>query len=182
MRPPVELRQPGHVFEDVVPRLVDVTGDGFPEVIVVQSSFERGARLVVFAADGGAPRLLAATPYIGTRNRWLAPAAIADLDGDGAVELAYVDRPHLAKVLRIWRFEEGRLREVTHRQGRTNHRIGDPFISGGLRTCGAAPEIVLADAGWTRLVAARLRDGRIRTRGLGPLTGPDSFARALECR
>ena len=37
----------------------------------------------------------------------LAPLGAADLDGDGKIELAYIDRPHLAKILRIWRFDDG---------------------------------------------------------------------------
>jgi hypothetical protein len=49
------------------------------------------------------PVPLASTPWIGQRFRWLAPVAAADLDGDGAMELAYVDRPHLARTLRVWR-------------------------------------------------------------------------------
>ena len=84
-------------------------------------------------AEGGDLRLVAATPNIGQRNRWLAPVAAADLDGDGATEIAYVDRPHLARRLRIWRFEGGSLTEIAALPGLTNHRIGEAFITGGLR-------------------------------------------------
>jgi hypothetical protein len=56
-------------------------------------------------------RLLAATPHIGSANRWLAPIGAADLDGDGRVEIAYVDRPHLARTLRIWRTFTRRMRQ-----------------------------------------------------------------------
>lgn len=93
------------VFEDTEPRLADVDGDGKPEVIVVETSVTQGASLAIYNQRGK----ITATPYIGTRNRWLAPVAIADLDGDGLTELAYIDRPHLAKTLRVWRFAQGTL-------------------------------------------------------------------------
>ena len=99
----------------------------------------------------------------------------------GGVELAYIDRPHLAKTLRIWRFERGSLSPVADEEGLTNHRIGWDFIIGGLRECGA-PEMVLASGDWRRVVAARLEQGRITTRDLGPYNGPDSVEAARACR
>ena len=77
---------------------------GAPEVIVVESSQSGGARLAVYGYDRGALRPVAATPEIGRRNRWLAPAGVADLNGDGQLDIAYVETPHLAGVLRIWTF------------------------------------------------------------------------------
>ena len=61
-----------HVFEDIEPRLVDVTGDGRPEVVVVETDVAKGAQLAIYGEDG---TKLAATPHIGQRNRWLAPTA-----------------------------------------------------------------------------------------------------------
>ena len=169
------------VFEDIAPRVVDVTGDGAPEVVVVESHQSLGARLAVWGLRDGRLVALARTPHIGTRFRWLAVAAVADLDGDGAVEIAYVDRPHLAKVLRVWRYRNGALREVTQSEGLTNHRIGWDFIAGGLRACGGAPEIVLADAGWARIIATRLQAGRLVSRDIGAYDGPASLDRATRC-
>ena len=154
------------VFEDIAPRLADVDGDGTPEAVVVESAFSAGAALVVYRLDNGALTRIA-TPHIGTRNRWLAPAAIADLDGDGAVELAYIDRPHLAKRLRVWRYVDGALVHVADQGGLTNHRIGEPFITGGLRDCGEGPESITASATWRELVATRLVNGRQEARALG---------------
>ncbi|MFD0859280.1 FG-GAP repeat domain-containing protein [Roseovarius aquimarinus] len=178
LRPPVRLRQPGHIFEDIAPRFADVTGDGFPEVIAVQADFERGARLAVFSAEGGTLRLLAATPHIGQRHRWLAVVGIADMDGDGAVELAYIDRPHLAKRLRVWRWQEGGLSHVADMDGLTNHRIGWNYIAGGWRACSG--EMILASADWTHIRAISLRGGRLEAADLGPL-GPEGLAPALRC-
>ncbi len=172
------------VFEDLAPRVVDVDGDGAPEVVTVESHSQRGARLAVWGLVDGSLAQLAATPHIGSRFRWLAPVAIADLDGDGRIELAYVDRPHLAKVLRVWRFDavrEGRLIEVASLDGLTNHRIGWDYIAGGLRDCGQGPEMVLADAAWAQVMAVRF-DGRVlNQRALGTYA-PGRMAAALECR
>jgi hypothetical protein len=165
------------VFEDIAPRLVDVDGDGFDEVVVIETQVNRGASLAVYGAQGK----LAATPHIGTSNRWLAPVGAADLDGDGRVELAYVDRPHLAKVLRVWRWQGGKLRHVADLPGVTNHRIGEDYISGGIRTCGGAAEMIVADASWQRLVAVTLNGNKLSGTDIGPHKGRGSFRKALGC-
>lgn len=165
------------VFEDVAPRLADVDDDGLTEVVVVESDRQEGGRLAIYDADG----LVAATPFIGQRFRWLAPVGTGDLDGDGRTELAYVDRPHLARTLRVWRMDGGDLVELGSLQGVTNHRIGERDIAGGIRDCGDGPEMILADAGWTRLLAVRFDGGSLSPRDIGPHEGRASFARALDC-
>ena len=70
----------------------------------------------------------AAWPPIGTPFRWLAPAAIADLNGDGVTDIAYVETPHLGKVLRVWSWAAGGLTEIAQLRGVTSHRIGDEVI------------------------------------------------------
>ncbi|WP_417674591.1 FG-GAP repeat domain-containing protein [Pseudodonghicola sp.] len=169
------------VFEDEAPRLHDVDGDGLAEVIVVESHRDLGSRLVVWHLQGARLTRLAATPFIGQANRWLAPLGAADLDGDGRVELAYIDRPHLAKTLRLWRLENGALVPVASAPGLTNHHFGEARISGGIRDCGQGAEIVTANADWSRLMAGRLVDGRIESREIGHDTGPEGFAAALAC-
>ena len=106
--------------------------------------------------------------------------AAADLDGDGAIEIAYVDRPHLAKTLRVWRFVDGALHEVAAATGYSNHRIGWDYIAGGLRTCGARPEMILASGDWTRIVAVTF-DGTFAARDLGAY-GADRMAATMACR
>ncbi|WP_323771136.1 VCBS repeat-containing protein [Antarctobacter sp.] len=168
------------VFEDVAPRLWDVTGDGLPEIVTIESHETRGARLAVWAVTEGSLDPLAATPFIGQRFRWLAPVGAADLDGDGAIEIAYVDRPHLAKTLRIWRYADGALREVAAATGYTNHRIGWDYIAGGLRDCGGGPEMILASGDWSRVVALRF-DGTLTARDLGAYSA-DRIAAPVTCR
>lgn len=165
------------VFEDLEPRLADVDLDGDLEVISIESHQLQGARLAIYDASG----LVAANPYIGTRFRWLAPVVIADLDEDGAIEIAYVDRPHLAKILRVWRFSDSRLFQVASLQGVTNHKIGENFISGGLRDCGAGPEMVVASRNWGSIVSVQLNATKLVARELGTFEGPQSFTTALAC-
>lgn len=167
------------VFEDTEPRLADVDGDGEREVIVVESDGELGARLAVYDPDG----LVAATGFIGRRNRWLAPVGIgaADLDGDGRVELAFVDRPHLAKTLRIYEFRPGELKLEASFEGVTNHRIGERDIAGGIRTCTGRPELVVADATWSSVLALHWDGARFETTRLGSHRGRSSFSQAMKC-
>ncbi len=170
-----------HVFEDIAPRLADLDGDGVNEVIVVRTHVGQGAQLAVYRWTGSDLVLDAATPYIGQTHRWLAPLGAADLDGDGAMELAYVDRPHLAKILRVWRYAPGKLTEVAAVSGLSNHRIGEDHISGGIRDCGDGPEMITASGDWATLVATRLEGGALTARTLGRYA-PDAMAAAMACR
>lgn len=188
------------VFEDIAPRVVQ-TPYGVRLAMVVESHLERGARLALY--DGAS--LAAATPFIGRAHRWLAPVGAADLDGDGALEIAYVDRPHLARTLRIWRLvPSGRdaaeagvkrgwsLEPVAALQGVSNHRIGWDFIAGGIRRCagmgesGAVsanppPEMIVASGDWRQVLTVRLRGGQLEARPLGPYSDPSSLEAALDC-
>lgn len=167
------------VFEDTVPRLVDLDGDGAPEVVVVESSLTKGARLAVWGAGGR----ITATPHIGQAYRWLAPVGAADLDGDGAVEIAYVDRPHLAKILRVWRYSGGALQEVAQASDVSNHQIGWGMIAGGLKICaGGAPQMILADGSWRDVLALRLLpSGEVTRQRIGLYAGPQSLSIAQRC-
>lgn len=169
------------VFEDLAPRLWDVTGDGEPEVVVVLTQVDQGASLVIFGMVDGTPTQIAATPPIGQTRRWLAPVGAADLDGDGRIEIAYVDRPHLAKTLRIWRYEDDNFFELAAIPGLTNHRIGDDFIQGGVRDCGEGPQFVMANGDWSETVAAMARGSDLMSRVLGPYQGREALENLLDC-
>ncbi len=165
------------VFEDIAPRLVPLDNWASPGVMVVEADLKLGARLALYDEGG----LIAATPYIGRSHRWLAPIGAADLDGDGRIEYAYVDRPHLAKTIRIWRLENGALKPVADLPGFTNHRIGEDTIAGGIRDCGNGPEMIVADAGWQNIIAITHAGNRFTARVLGPHENRRSFARAMDC-
>ncbi len=176
------------VFEDTNPRLVDLDGDGAPEVITVESHALAGARLAIWGIDA-TDRLVpyAHTEFYGTPFRWLAIAGAADLDDDGFAEIAYIDRPHLAKRLMVWRYRPqgastGTLELVATQDGLTNHRIGERDIGGGLRRCDNGLEIITANADWSRVIASRLVDGAIATDDLGPHSGRASLDAALGCQ
>lgn len=138
------------VFEDITARVADVTGDGAPEVIVVETDIATGGSLAIYGPQGK----IAATPYIGQTHRWLAPAAIADFDGDGIQDIAYVDRPHLLRELVFVRLTGAALQEFARVPGLTNHRIGDKTITSTTRNCGTGPEVLLPSADWSRLMVA----------------------------
>ncbi len=166
-----------HVFEDLKPRLVDLNLDGHADaVMVVETDMTLGAALALYGPSGK----LVETPHIGRSNRWLAPVGAADLDGDGRIEIAYVDRPHLAKTLRIWRLDDRQLREVTQIPGLTNHRIGQDFISGGIANCGPAPQLFLASGDWRRIQAVTFDHGW-HVKDLGPFRKTDDLTAALSC-
>jgi hypothetical protein len=165
------------VFEDLDPRLADLDGDGAPEVITVESSLTQGARLAVYGPEGR----ITATPHIGQRNRWLAPIGAADMDGDGATEIAYIDRPHLARTLRLWRYRNGQLTEIATAPNLTNHKIGWTHIPGGIRDCGSGPEIVTANGDWSRIMATRLTRSGLNSHPIAEYDGPDSLNAALTC-
>ncbi|MEP2530843.1 VCBS repeat-containing protein [Shimia sp.] len=167
-----------HVFEDIAPRLADVDNDGAPEVIVVETNMSKGAALAIYDETGK----VAQTPYIGRSNRWLAPLGAADLDGDGKVELAYIDRPHLARTLRVWRFDNGRLVHVADKKGLTNHRIGEDFISGGIRDCNGKPEMVTVNSDWSRIMVTELSGKTLTTRDAGPFKSKRNLENAMKCR
>jgi hypothetical protein len=171
------------VFEDTVPRLFDIDGDGVDEVIAVRSSFSLGAQLVVYReSEGDTLEIMASTDYIGQRNRWLAVVGAADLDNDGQIEIAYVDRPHLAKTLRIVSVDGDTLVQETAAGGVTNHRIGERDIAGGIRDCGFGPEMIVANSNWSALLSVTSQDGTLNGQVIGEDTSRTAFAAAMECK
>lgn len=179
-RSSLTLRQPeDELFEDVAPHVTQLDGDGPPEIIVVSTAYDKGASLTVLNLG---TQKMASTPYIGQPHRWLAPIGAADLDGDGRVELAYIDRPHLARVLQVWGYGgDGMLSHIADLPGYTNHRIGDTAITGGIRDCGTGPEMVVVDADWQSLVAVRWRDAAFSAVTLAPYSAAAATA-AMACR
>ncbi|WP_434286412.1 FG-GAP repeat domain-containing protein [Celeribacter sp. SCSIO 80788] len=174
------------VFEDTAPRLHDFDGDGRPEVVSVVSGFATGAWVQVWTLDSQ-DRLVPAkaSAPIGQPHRWLAIAGIADFDGDGVDEVAYVDRPHLLKELVLLPVDltgEGMLVPSVRLGGLTNHHLGSDRIEGGVRACsGQAPVILTADADWTTVVETRWEDGGLVAHPVARYESAQSFVPYMAC-
>lgn len=175
---------PDEVFEDLAPRLVDMDGDGEMDVVAVVSHARLGARLAVFGHKENKELLIlkAATPNIGRAYRWLAPIGTGDFNNDGLMDVAFIDRPHLARVLRVFSYDpELGLIETASADGFTNHRIGENFISSGVRTCAGQTQLITVDPQWSRILATTLNDAELSTEDVGEFDGIESIESALEC-
>jgi hypothetical protein len=156
----LEYRLPANsVFEDLLPRLHDIDGDGEDEVIVVRSYLEAGAAVAVFGIRDGGLVLIAETEPIGRSNRWLNPVGVADFDGDGRPEIAVVKTPHIGGILELYELVDGALKTDASARGFSNHFIGsrELFLSRIVDVDGdGAPDVVLpsADRSALRLVLA----------------------------
>ncbi len=117
------------VFEDRQPRLTDLDGFGKTHIVTILTEVTQGASVAVFGIENNELTLLAQTPYIGTPNRWLNIAGIADFDGSGSSSIALVETPHIGGTLQFWRWETGNdgkpaLRLTAEAPGFSNHEFG----------------------------------------------------------
>ncbi len=113
------------VFEDRVPRLADLDGDGRDEIFLVEADALRGAALVVFGLRDGVLVELARGPHAGSTFRWLNPVGVADFDGDGHLDLASVTTPHIGGVLTLHHYRPPRLEPYARATEVSNHRMGE---------------------------------------------------------
>jgi hypothetical protein len=118
------------VFEDRVPRLFDLDGDGQDEILLVESEALRGSALVVYGvspAEGQARARLvekARGPFTGSTFRWLNPVGVADFNGDGRLDVASVTTPHIGGVLTLHHYQPPELVPYAKAMDVSNHRMG----------------------------------------------------------
>lgn len=168
----------GQVFEDLEPRCGDFNGDGTPDPVTIISDAWDGARLAIYIKG----QLAVQTPPIGRGFRWLAPVGVFDFNGDGDLDVAYVEKPHIGGTLYVWSYRDGELIRTAALSGFSNHKIGQDYITGGVRHCGDGPELVLPNFNWSRLVSVKLSDEGLVPTDIGTETNRVAVARALECR
>lgn len=121
----LSYRLPGQsVFEDLYPRVHDINNDGYDEVLVVHSRQHAGSSVMALGVRNGALVPLAETEPLGAPNRWMNPVGVADVDGDGRLELLVVHTPHVGGVLVAYRFEGSGFRMLRSIPGVSNHAIG----------------------------------------------------------
>ena len=156
---------PDAVFEDRYPRPHDLDGDGNDELLLVKSTFDGGAALVVAGLRDGKLALLAESAPIGLARRWLNPVGAADFDGDGRIETAHVETPHIGGVLVISRRDGSRLSTLHRVAGFSNHQIGSRelrlsaiFDADGDGT----PDLLVPDASRRSLRIVGFSGGRFR--------------------
>ena len=97
------------------------------------------------------------------------------------MDIAYIDRPHLAKILRVWSYRDASLKQAAQKQGLSNHKIGNNFITGGVRQCGNQSSMITVDATWDRLIKTTLQNGKLTSEVIGPYRGTASANAALAC-
>lgn len=112
------------VFEDIAPRLADINGDGALDIVTIRSELSGGAAIAVYSIAADEIVELAATEPIGLANRWLNIAGIADYNGDGALDIAQVIKPHLTGNLQVLTLREGKLESIASLNGLSNHING----------------------------------------------------------
>lgn len=113
-----------YVYEDLVPRLVDVDKDRELEVVCIRTDANKGAGIVIYKIANKQLTEYAFVKEIGTGFRWLNIATIDDLDNDGTMELAWVQTPHIGGILKIAKINKGELEILDSFRGVSNHAIG----------------------------------------------------------
>ncbi len=170
------------VFEDVNPRIADVTGDGNNNIIVIESHVDKGASLAVYGLANGTLAKIATTPHIGTSNRWLAPVGTADFNSDGVNDVAYVQTPHIGGLLKIWSFKD-QIPNLLVADGRySNHRIGENYITGGIKICDNKPIMILPNQQWSKTLSVTVDGDTIASKVYANNVQQKTISQALQCQ
>lgn len=155
------------VFEDRIPRLMDLDGDGRDEIILIESDALRGSATVVYGVQTGKtakgadkkPSLveLARSVQTGSTFRWLNPVGVADFDGDGKLDVASVITPHVGGLLSLYHYAPPKLEPFAQAMDTSNHRMGDleQQVAVIVEQKGIRPTIIVPDMQLKALHALR---------------------------
>ena len=154
------------VFEDRVPRLVDLDGDGRDEIILIESDALKGSAVVVFGVTAPEPANItgrqmvierARSPSTGSTFRWLNPVGVADFDGDGRLDIASVTTPHVGGILTLYHFRPPKLESYAQAMDVSNHRMGEleQQLAVIVEEKNSRPTIIVADMQLKALHALR---------------------------
>ncbi len=112
------------VFEDLIPRVHDLDGDGRDEVILVRSQREKGSSLMALGIREGKLVPLAESQPLDRTGQWINPVGVADVDGDGRPELLVIVSPHDNGLLIEYKFDGTRFIAGDGVTGVSNHIAG----------------------------------------------------------
>jgi len=119
------------VFEDLTPRLVDANGDGQLEILTIKSYLTSGSTIALYGIQDDTLVPLAEAAPIGTSNRWLNPAGVADYDGDGNPDIAVIQTPHIGGILILYHWDgtSPKIVERGRKSGYSTHKIGSTVLN-----------------------------------------------------
>lgn len=146
---------PDRVFEDLQPRVIDLDRDGREEILVVESQQDKGASLAIYGAPIGQRQLfrLGATPPLGQPMRWLHPLGTGDFDGDGWLDIALVETPHIGGSLVLYHYRHGRMSEFARYFGVSTHQFGSHELATARAVRGRMRDhLVVPDQSWHKLL------------------------------
>lgn len=169
------------VFEDRTPRLADLDGDGELEIVTIRTNIIWGSQVVVYGLKEGELTHLAHSDPLGQAYRWLNIAGVVDFDGDGTMEIAAVEKPHIEGRLVVWTYRSGRLMKLAEKTGYSNHKLGLPAmdLSAVVDKPGERPYLLLPNFTRDRLEAVTLDGQELKTLGTQAL--PDKIETGVAC-